>query len=179
MLKWVDKLPLEVAQWIPEEYFGYGQQDLSSLYLKKDNLYTIKYKCGWGWLRLADLSQFLRKCLSEDKKIARVINVAETGLFTRDLYISVIPYKNLKLINFISYLNSCLSKFSKQSIAQKIFVFPYCHYADIVEGDLISMKKKEKEEKGLPAWAEDLALIGGLTAIGIVAVKTLIEKVRF
>ena len=175
MLKWVEKLPLEVAQYIPVEYFGYGQENLYSLYLKRGNLYTIKYKCGWGWLRLADLSQFLKKCLSEEYQIAKVINVAETGLFSRELYISIVPYKDIKLTNLISCLNTCLERFSKQSIFQKIFVFPYCHYVDIVTGDLVAMKRKEKEEEGFP-WYVDLVIVGGLTFVGAIAVKTLIEK---
>ena len=57
-------------------------------------------------------------------------------------------------------------------------LFPSCEMCVgkcVVTGDLVAMKRKEKEEKGFP-WYVDLVIIGGLTFVGAIAVKTLIEK---
>ncbi len=171
MLKWIEKLPLEVAQYIPEEYFGYGEYP-QNLILEKNRIYTVKYSQKWGFL-LNEYTKFLRQCLSD---IAQVLNIAESGIFWwSEHYITLIPKKTMPLYELISAIDNCIQEFRKRHWYERFTVLP--QYESITAGDLIEAKKIEKKAETLPGWAKELALIGGLTIIGAIAVKTLIEKV--
>lgn len=171
MLKWVEKLPLEVAQYIPEEYFGYGEYP-RNLILEKNRIYTVKYSQKWGFF-LNEYTKFLRRCLSG---IAQVLNIAETGLFYwSHHYITLIPKKTISLRELVLAIDNCIQEFRKRHWYERLTVLP--QYESITAGDLIEAKKTEKKAKTLPGWAKELALIGGLTIVGAIAVKTLIEKV--
>jgi len=172
MLKWVEKLPLEVAQYIPVEYFGYGEIS-QNLILEKNRIYTIKYSQKWGFL-LSKYTEFLRQCLSD---IAQVLNIAETGIFYwAHHYITLIPKRTISLYELISAIDNCIQEFRKRHWYEKFTVLP--QYESITIGGLIEAKKTEKKASTLPSWAKELALIGSLTVIGAVAAKTLIERIK-
>ena len=173
MLKWVDKLPLEVAQWIPEEYFGYGQVPSARVStLEKGRVYTLKYKYKWGFL-LDDYTNFLKKCLSD---IAHVITIAETGIaLWSDHYITLIPKKTVSLAEMTDAIYQCFLKFKKQVPPYIIVMTP--HFKEIYAGNFVEAKKEETKASVLPGWAKELALIGGLTIIGAVAIRSLMEKI--
>ena len=172
MLKWIEKLPLEVAQYIPEEYFGYGEYP-RNLILEKNRIYTVKYSQKWGFL-LNKYTEFLRQCLSD---LAQVLNIAETGLFYwSHHYITLIPKRTISLRELISAIDNCIQEFRKRHWYERFTVLP--QYESITAGDLIEAKKTEKRAATLPSWTRELALMGSLTVIGAVAAKTLIEKIK-
>lgn len=144
-------------------------------YLKKGEPYTLKYSRSVGVFYPLDLQNYLITYL---KNNVNVISVTEKGTIWREVYITVSPIvDNLTSDYLVKVTKEGIDKFKAKYTPQ--IVMADLTFVDITKGSTIEIIKQEvaaERDKGLPGWAKDALVMGGITVGVIVVTLALIKK---
>lgn len=153
-------------------YFSYGYV---AGYLKKNEPYTIKYSRSIGIFYPIDLQNYLVTYLRNN---VNVISITEKGTIWREVYITVIPIvDNLTSDYLVKVTKDGIDKFKAKYTPQ--IVMADLTFVDVTKGSTVETIKQEvaaEREVGLPGWAKDALVMGGITVGVIVVTLALIKK---
>lgn len=135
--------------------------------------YTLKFTDSPGVFNNKEFENYIKWYIS---KSANFISMTITGFIPpKPVYITIVPVvDNLTSDYIIDVFNKGIDLFRKQYTPE--WAISKLTFVDIVPGTGTETIKKE-EEKGLPTWGKDLAIIGGITVVAAVVVLAIIKKV--
>lgn len=143
-------------------------------YLKKGEPYTLKYSCSVGVFYHTDLQSYLSTYLRNNVNVLSVTG----GPIYKFAYITVIPIvDNITSDYLVKIIKDGTDKFNAKYTPQ--FLMSTLTFVDITKGSTVEIIKQEvatEKEAGLPGWAKDALIIGGITVGAIVITLALIKR---
>lgn len=145
--------------------------------LTKGLPYTFKFSTTVGVWYDKDFQNYLRHYIQNSARLLTYIK--KTPIFAKhNVYITIIPIvDNLTSDYFVKIVNEAVNKFRARYAPE--FVMSRLVFIDSFKGQIteaIRLEEEEERQKGLPKWAKDLAIIGGVVIVAGVAINALIKR---